>query len=63
MRGPSQDKLWYKIVLIELDLSCDQLCNYIIIQLFFFLDTSSNKRVAFEIMTLIGKSFLNSIEN
>ena len=46
----------YKIVLIRLDLLRNWSYNFITLQLLFFLDASSNKRIVFEIMVLlIGK--------
>ena len=63
MKGQPQDKLWYEIVPIGLDLLCDQSCDLMILQLPFFLDASSNKRVTFEIIALVGKNLLNLVGN
>ena len=63
MRDQLQNKLWYEIISIRLDLSCDQLCDLIILQLFFLLDASSDKRVVFEIMALVDKNPLNLVGN
>ena len=63
MRDPPRDKLWYKIVLIRLDLLCDQSCDLITLQLSSFLDTSFDKHIAFEIITLVGKNSLNLMRN
>ncbi len=48
-----QDELWYEIVPIRLDLSRDWLYDFMTLQLPFFLDTSSDECVAFEIMALL----------
>ena len=53
----------YKIVLVRLDLLHSWLYNFMILQLPFFLDTSFNKHIAFEIIVLIGINLLNSMEN
>ena len=45
MRSEFRDKLWYKIVLIRLDLSREQLCDLMILQLSFLLDVSFDEYV------------------
>ena len=43
----------YEILAIRLNPLCDWSCDFITLQLSFFLDTSSNKRILFEIMILL----------
>ena len=62
MRKQLQDELQYEIVSIRLDLSRDQLCDLITLQLPSLLDASSNKHIAFEIIALVRKNFLNSVK-
>ncbi len=45
MRDQPRDELWYEIVPIKLDPSCDWSCNFMTLQLPLFLDVSSNKHV------------------
>ena len=56
IRGPLCKKLSYEIVPIRLDPLRDQLYDLIILQLPFFLDARSDKRVVFEIMALVEKT-------
>ena len=63
MRDPSWDDLWYKIVSIRLDPSRDWSYNFMILQLLFLLDASSDEWVVFEIMVLVEKNLLNLVEN
>ncbi len=51
-----RDELWYEIVPIRLDLSRDWSCDFIILQLPFLLDASSNEHVKIEIMALVKKT-------
>ena len=53
MRDLPRNKLQYEIILIRLDLSC----NFKTLQLFFLLDTSSDKHVNIWDYGLIKKTF------
>ncbi len=50
-----RNELWYEIIPIRLDLSRDWSHDFMILQLPFLLDASSNKRVVFENMALVEK--------
>ena len=48
---------------IGLNQLCNWSCDFMILQLFSFLDTNFDKRVVFEIMALVEKNLLNLIKN